>query len=153
MDSKQLPRSAESIDNQASKLRDLVVENIPTGSSNASTRRFVSLYYADVPPEDLLDRDPATLAVAAQGEIHDERLFMGIAEAMGARGNTSCLVGTPEQVAESCLEYYKLGVEGILLRGFDPLNDALEFGRELIPRIREGAAAIDAERAQVRAAE
>ncbi|HKK29044.1 MAG TPA: LLM class flavin-dependent oxidoreductase [Alphaproteobacteria bacterium] len=93
------------------------------------------------------------LAVAAEGEVHDERLWMAIAEAMGARGNTSCLVGTPEQVAESCLEYYKIGVEGILLRGFDPLNDALQFGRELIPRIREGAAAIDAERGQARAAE
>jgi alkanesulfonate monooxygenase len=86
------------------------------------------------------------LAFAAAGEVHDERLWMAIAEAMGARGNTACLVGTPEQVAESCLAYYRLGVEGILLRGFDPLADALEFGRELIPRIRTGAAAIDAER-------
>ena len=93
------------------------------------------------------------LAVAAEGEVHDERLWMAIAEAMGARGNTSCLVGTPEQVADSCLEYYKLGIEGILLRGFDPLNDALEYGRELIPRIREGAAALDAAKAQQRAAE
>lgn len=93
------------------------------------------------------------LEIAAKGEVHDERLWMAIAEAMGARGNTSCLVGTPEQVAESCLEYYKLGVEGILLRGFDPMGDALEFGRELIPRIREGAAAIDAGKAQARAAE
>ena len=93
------------------------------------------------------------LAVAARGGVHDERLFMGIAEAMGARGNTSCLVGTPEQVAESCLEYYRLGIEGILLRGFDPMADAMEFGRELIPRIREGAAAIDADQAAARAAE
>lgn len=93
------------------------------------------------------------LAIAAQGEVHDERLFMGIAEAMGARGNTACLVGTPEQVAEGVLEYYKLGIDGILLRGFDPLADALEFGRELIPRIREGAAAIDATRGHAQAAE
>jgi alkanesulfonate monooxygenase len=93
------------------------------------------------------------LAVAAQGKVHDERLWMAIAEAMGARGNTSCLVGTPEQVADACLEYYKLGVEGILLRGFQPLKDALEFGQELIPRIREGVAEIDAYVASQRAAE
>lgn len=93
------------------------------------------------------------LAAAAQGEVHDERLWMAVAQAMGARGNTSCLVGTPEQVAASCLEYYKLGIDGILLRGFDPLNDALEFGRELIPRIREGAAAIDRKRAGTQSAE
>jgi alkanesulfonate monooxygenase len=95
------------------------------------------------------------LDIAAKGDVHDERLWMAIAEAMGARGNTSCLVGTPEQVAESCLAYYRLGVDGILLRGFDPMSDALEFGQELIPRIREGAAAIDAEKgtAAARAAE
>ena len=44
-------------------------------------------------------------------------------------------------------------VDGILLRGFDPLNDAVAFGRELIPRIRAGAAAIDAERGDTNAAE
>ncbi len=93
------------------------------------------------------------LAAAAQGEVHDERLWMAIAEATGAVGNSTCLVGTPEQVAESCLEYYKLGIEGILLRGFEPLQDALEYGKELIPRMRQGAAAIDADRAQARAAE
>jgi alkanesulfonate monooxygenase len=93
------------------------------------------------------------LQAASENEIHDERLWMAIAEATGARGNSTCLVGTPEQVAESCLEYYKLGVEGILLRGFEPMDDALEYGKELIPRMREGAAAIDAERSQTRAAE
>src|SRR5581483_1107412 len=36
---------------------------------------------------------------ALQSDIHDERLWMPIAKATGALGNTSCLVGTPEQVA------------------------------------------------------
>jgi alkanesulfonate monooxygenase len=67
---------------------------------------------------------------------------MPLAAAYGARGNTTCLVGTAEQVAEACLEYYKLGVGGFLLRGFDPLNDVEDYGRELIPRIRAGAAAL-----------
>ena len=104
------------------------------------------------PPSESVSSD-RMLAAAAQSEIHDERLWMAIAEATGARGNSTCLVGTPEQVAESCLEYYKLGIEGILLRGFDPLNDALEYGRELIPQIREKVAAYDAEHSQARAAE
>lgn len=34
-------------------------------------------------------------------------------------------------------------VDSFLIRGFDPLNDAIEFGRELIPRIKAGAASID----------
>ncbi len=84
---------------------------------------------------------------ALESDIHDERLWMPIAKATGALGNTSCLVGTPEQVAASILEYHRLGVGSFLIRGFDPINDALEFGRELIPRIKAGAVAIDSMKA------
>ncbi|MFV0525315.1 MAG: LLM class flavin-dependent oxidoreductase [Acidimicrobiales bacterium] len=86
------------------------------------------------------------LAHAAAADVHDERLWMRIAAATGAPGNTSCLVGTAEQVADSLLAYYRLGdLSHILIRGFDPLNDATEFGEELIPRLKAGALAIDAE--------
>jgi alkanesulfonate monooxygenase len=83
----------------------------------------------------------------ADQDIHDERLWMPIARVTGALGNTSCLVGTPEQVAEAILKYYGLGVESFLIRGFDPFNDTVEFGRELIPRIKAGAIEIDRRRA------
>ncbi len=83
------------------------------------------------------------LEFAEQGEIHDERLWMPIAEASGAVGNTTCLVGTPEQVSNALLQYYRLGVHSFLIRGFDPYNDAIEFGHELIPRLRAGAAELD----------
>jgi alkanesulfonate monooxygenase len=82
-------------------------------------------------------------AFAEQQEIHDERLWMGITKVTGALGNTSCLVGTAEQVAEAVLGYYRLGIDSFLMRGFDPVGDAEAFGRELIPRIKEGALAID----------
>ncbi len=78
------------------------------------------------------------LDFAAQGNIHDERLWMPIAAASGAAGSTTCLVGTAEQVAESMLAYYDLGCSAFIIRGFDPLNDAREYGRELIPRLRDG---------------
>ena len=85
------------------------------------------------------------LAHAAAADVHDERLWMKVAEATGAPGNTSCLVGTAEQVANALLEYYKLGdLSHVLIRGFDPLEDAKEFGDELIPRVKAGALAIDA---------
>jgi alkanesulfonate monooxygenase len=84
---------------------------------------------------------------ALESDIHDERLWMPIARATGALGNTSCLVGTPEQVADAILKYYRLGVDSFLIRGFDPLNDAIEFGRELIPRIKAGAIDIDTAKA------
>jgi alkanesulfonate monooxygenase len=83
------------------------------------------------------------MSFALESDIHDERLWMPIARATGALGNTSCLVGTPEQVARAILEYYKLGIGSVLIRGFDPFNDTVEFGRELIPAIKAGAAEID----------
>ncbi len=47
------------------------------------------------------------------------------------------LVGTPAQVAEVFGDYYDLGVSHFLIRGFDPLIDAIEYGRELIPLTRK----------------
>jgi alkanesulfonate monooxygenase len=83
------------------------------------------------------------MSFALESDIHDERLWMPIARVTGALGNTSCLVGTAEQVAQAILQYYRLGVSSFLIRGFDPFNDTVEFGRELIPRIKAGAAEID----------
>jgi alkanesulfonate monooxygenase len=83
------------------------------------------------------------MSFALERDVHDERLWMPIARATGALGNTSCLVGTAEQVAAAILEYYKIGVGSVLIRGFDPMNDTVEFGRELIPRIKAGAAEVD----------
>nr|WP_314071886.1 LLM class flavin-dependent oxidoreductase [uncultured Roseococcus sp.] len=83
------------------------------------------------------------LAIAARGDVHDERLWLPIAKATGAKGNTSCLVGTPRQVADAMLKYYELGVGSFLIRGFDPVADTTEFGRELIPMLKAGAAELD----------
>ena len=84
------------------------------------------------------------MGFAAEKDVHDARLWMPITRATGALGNTSCLVGTPAQVADAILEYYKLGVGSFLIRGFDPERDTIEFGHALIPLIREGAARFDA---------
>ncbi|HWL81160.1 MAG TPA: LLM class flavin-dependent oxidoreductase [Roseomonas sp.] len=73
------------------------------------------------------------LAAAALGDRPEGRLYTAIARETGARGNTTALVGTPQQVAEAFLEYYDLGVTTFLIRGFDPLEDAVEYGRSLLP--------------------
>jgi alkanesulfonate monooxygenase len=80
---------------------------------------------------------------ARQADVHDKRLWTPIAAAAGGAGNTTALVGTPAQVAESLLDYYDLGVTTLLIRGFDPLNDALDYGRELIPLVRAEVARRD----------
>ena len=74
--------------------------------------------------------------IADEGEVYDERLWTGLVKVSGASGNTTALVGTPEQVAEAIVSYYALGIGGVLIRGFDPFNDVEEFGKELIPCIR-----------------
>ena len=87
------------------------------------------------------------MSFALERDVHDARLWMPIARATGALGNTSCLVGTAEQVADAMLQYYRLGVDSFLIRGFDPFNDTVDFGRELIPRLKAGASEIDRLRA------
>ena len=77
------------------------------------------------------------LALADQGSRIDKRLWTEIAKLTGANSNTTALVGTPEQVAEVFGDYYDLGISHFLIRGFDPLVDAIEYGRELIPLTRK----------------
>jgi alkanesulfonate monooxygenase len=74
---------------------------------------------------------------AKTGEVLDERLYMPIAAATGGAGNTTALVGTAEQVADSLMKYYELGCTTLLIRGFDAYNDAVYWGKELIPLLKE----------------
>jgi alkanesulfonate monooxygenase len=84
------------------------------------------------------------IAMSADQDVYDERLWMKVANLTGAAGNSTALVGTPEQVAEAMLRYYDLGITTLLLKGFDPLADAIDFGKRLLPLVREGAARRDA---------
>ncbi|MFJ3306317.1 LLM class flavin-dependent oxidoreductase [Streptomyces sp. NPDC086549] len=79
------------------------------------------------------------LDVAAKGERHDRALWTAPAAATGAAGNSTALVGTPETVARALLDYMDIGVTTFLLRGYEPLRDAEEFGRTLLPLVRQEA--------------
>ena len=92
------------------------------------------------------------LAAAERGDRPEGRLYTAIARETGARGNTTALVGTPQQVAEAFLEYYDLGVTTFLIRGFDPLEDAAEYGRTLLPLTKRLVAQRIAERTAHRVA-
>lgn len=85
------------------------------------------------------------LAAAARGARLDKRLWTEMAALTGASGNSTSLVGTPDQVAEALLDYYDLGITTFLIRGFDPLEDAFHYGRDLIPRARALIAERDAQ--------
>jgi alkanesulfonate monooxygenase len=84
------------------------------------------------------------LRAAAEAEVHDTCRWTSLAVATGASGNSTALVGTPEVVAKALLEYYKLGATSLLIRGYDPRPDAVQYGEELIPRVRELVADYDA---------
>ena len=88
------------------------------------------------------------LAAAAKGERLDKRLWMGAALLTGASGNSTSLVGTPQQVAEALVEYHDLGVTTFLIRGFNPLSDNVAYGRDLLPLTKK----LIAERTAARAA-
>ncbi|KGT86105.1 alkanesulfonate monooxygenase [Erwinia typographi] len=81
------------------------------------------------------------LAAANEGDRLDRSLWTGIAKLVSGGYNSTALVGTPDQVSDALLKYYDLGIESVLIRGFDPLNDVVEYGKELIPLTREKVAA------------
>jgi alkanesulfonate monooxygenase len=80
------------------------------------------------------------LAAAAKGEVHDRALWTPLAAATGAAGNSTALVGTPETVAQALLDYVDIGVTTLLIRGYDPYDDAIDYGRHLLPLVREEVA-------------
>ncbi|MEV6981970.1 LLM class flavin-dependent oxidoreductase [Sphaerisporangium sp. NPDC051017] len=80
------------------------------------------------------------IAIAEQGERFDRALWTPTAAATGGAGNSNALVGTPETVAQALLDYYDLGVEILSARGYDLLDDAIDFGRHVIPLVREEVA-------------
>jgi alkanesulfonate monooxygenase len=81
--------------------------------------------------------------IAARRDVQDERLWMKVSRLQASGGNTAALVGTPEQVTEQILRYYELGFSNVLIRGFDPYEDAVEYGERLIPLVRQAVAEYD----------
>jgi alkanesulfonate monooxygenase len=78
------------------------------------------------------------VAAAEKADVHDKRLWTALAKVTGGAGNSTSLVGTYEQVADGLLDYVDLGVSTLLIRGFDPLEDAKKYGR-VIQLVRAGA--------------
>ena len=92
------------------------------------------------------------MARAEEGERFDRALYTGTARASGGAGNSNALVGTPETVAEALLDYVDLGADILSARGYELLDDAVEFGREVIPLVRAEVARRDREAAAAAAA-
>jgi alkanesulfonate monooxygenase len=86
-------------------------------------------------------------ALAGHSERFDRALWTPAALATQGADASNALVGTPETVAQALLDYYDLGAEIFSARGYDLVEDAIEFGKQVIPIVREEAAKRDAARA------
>jgi alkanesulfonate monooxygenase len=113
---------------RAARIRDQVVANARVGFKSA-TRRANSDGAA-----------PSGQQLAAESTMRDGAVWMELATMTGGAGNAGALVGAPETVVDTLVGYVSLGVTTFLFRGYDPLDDAVDFGRELIPRLRAAVA-------------
>jgi alkanesulfonate monooxygenase len=108
-----------------------ILDTMNTGAAAHARRAWRA---PGVEPENAGSR--RLLAAAAKGDLHDRALWTPTTAAVGGGGNSTALVGTPETVAEALLDYIDIGVSTILIRGYDPLDDAIDYGRHLLPLVR-----------------
>ncbi|MEU4762124.1 LLM class flavin-dependent oxidoreductase [Actinosynnema sp. NPDC023794] len=111
-----------------------------TGGANPLTRRHSLKNPENAGSQRLLE-------IAGRGDRFDRALWTPTAAATGGAGNSNALVGTPETVAQALLDYYDLGVGVMSARGYDMVDDTIDFGRHVIPIVREEVAKRDRERA------
>jgi alkanesulfonate monooxygenase len=77
------------------------------------------------------------LELAGRGELHDRALWTPLVTATGGGGSTTALVGSYETVAQALLDYVDIGCELLSIRGWDPLNDAIDYARYVLPLVRQ----------------
>lgn len=53
-----------------------------------------------------------------------------------ARGASTALVGSPQTIVDSILDYVDLGCDLISIRGYDNLHDAIDYGRYVLPGVK-----------------
>ncbi|MFI7061962.1 LLM class flavin-dependent oxidoreductase [Kribbella sp. NPDC050124] len=80
------------------------------------------------------------LKAVEAGERHDRALWTAPTGLTGGGGNSTALVGTPDTVAAALLDYYALGIRIFSARGYDIYDDAIDFGRQVIPLVRSEVA-------------
>ena len=76
------------------------------------------------------------LDIARKGEVQDRALWYPTVTATNSRGASTALVGSYQTVIDSILDYVNLGCELISIRGYDNLNDAIDYGRRILPGVR-----------------
>lgn len=87
------------------------------------------------------------LEIAKRGDVQDRALWYPTVTATNAAGASTALVGSPETIAASLLDYVDLGCELLSIRGYDNYNDVVDYGRYVLPLVRQGLAEREAAKA------
>ena len=77
------------------------------------------------------------LAFAGRSELYDRALWTKTAAVTNAAGASTALVGSPETVAAAILDYVDRGASLVSIRGYDTLADAVDYGRHVLPLVRQ----------------
>ncbi|KAF7539241.1 hypothetical protein G7Z17_g12468 [Cylindrodendrum hubeiense] len=77
------------------------------------------------------------LDIAKRGNVQDRALWFPTVTATNAGGASTALVGSYQTVINSILDYVDLGAELISIRGYDNLNDVIDYGRYILPGVRK----------------
>ncbi|KAK7757506.1 hypothetical protein SLS62_000521 [Diatrype stigma] len=112
---------------KAHRTLELLKHNIAKGQGKVA---------ADAPPPQNVGSQ-RLLEIAARGEVQDRALWYPTVTATNARGASTALVGSYQTIIDSLLDYVDLGAELISIRGYDNLNDAIDYGRYILPGVRK----------------
>lgn len=78
-----------------------------------------------------------SLEFAARSEVYDRALWTRTAAVTNGSGASTALVGTPETVAAAIVDYVDVGADLVSIRGYDTLADARDYGRHVLPLVRQ----------------
>lgn len=77
------------------------------------------------------------LSFAERSEIYDRALWTKTAAVTNGTGASTALVGSPETVAAAILDYVDRGADLVSIRGYDTLADAVDYGKHVLPLVRQ----------------
>jgi alkanesulfonate monooxygenase len=77
------------------------------------------------------------LAFARSKDLYDRALWTRTAAVTNAAGASTALVGSPETIAAAILDYIDRGASLVSIRGYDTLADAADYGRNVLPLVRQ----------------
>ncbi len=118
---------------RADELREIIAASMPKLESNKLAASAAAGFQR-------------TAELAQRGDRLERCFWNGINQLRGGQSNSGTLVGTPEQLVDALMDYYDVGVNAFIVRGFDPLTDIERIGKQILPAMRERVAKRDAER-------